>query len=91
VGVLYPSPGRELTPRELGVLVDDARRAGVRAVFTEPQLGETGAKALADELGAGIGMLDPLGGQGIAGRDSYPALLRFNARALAEALGRSHD
>lgn len=50
VGVLYPSPGRELTPRELGVLVDDARRAGVRAVFTEPQLGETGATALADEL-----------------------------------------
>jgi len=86
VGVLYPAPGRELSPRGLAALVDQARRAGVHAVFTEPQLGETVAQALAEELGARIGMLDPLGGPAVAGRDSYQALLRFNARALAEAL-----
>ncbi len=91
VGVLYPAPGRELGPRELGAVVDEARRAGVHAVFTEPQLGETGARALADELDARVGMLDPLGGPAVAGRDSYLALLRFNARALAETLGGQHE
>jgi ABC-type Zn uptake system ZnuABC Zn-binding protein ZnuA len=91
VGVLYPAPGRELSPRELGSLIDEARRAGVHAVFTEPQLGETGVKALADELHARIGVLDPLGGPGIAGRESYQALLRFNTRALAEALDGRRD
>jgi zinc transport system substrate-binding protein len=91
VGVLYPSPGRELSPRELAALIDEARRAGVRAVFTEPQLGETGAQALVEELGARIGVLDPLGGSGVAGRDSYEALLRFNARELADTLGAGYD
>jgi zinc transport system substrate-binding protein len=91
VGVLYPAPGRELSPRELAALVDQSRRAGVQAVFTEPQLGETGAKALADELHARIGVLDPLGGPMVADRNSYDALLRFNARALARTLGGRHE
>jgi zinc transport system substrate-binding protein len=91
VGVLYPSPGRELTPREFAALVDEARRAGVRAVFTEPQLGDTGVRALADELGAQIGVLDPLGGPALADRNSYIALLRFDARALARTLGGQHE
>jgi zinc transport system substrate-binding protein len=91
VGVLYPAPGRELSPRELAGLVDQAGRAGVQAVFTEPQLGEAGARALADELGAHIGVLDPLGGPTVTGRDSYLALLRFNARELARAMRRRHE
>jgi zinc transport system substrate-binding protein len=91
VGVLYPAPGRELSPRELAALVDQARRASVHAVFTEPQLGETGVRALADELHARIGVLDPLGGPMVADRNSYEALLRFNARALARTLGGRHE
>jgi zinc transport system substrate-binding protein len=87
VGVLYPAPGRESSPRELAGLVDQARRAGVHAVFTEPQLGETGARALANELDARIGTLDPLGGPMVADRNSYEALLRYNARELAKTLG----
>jgi zinc transport system substrate-binding protein len=91
VGVVLPAPGQELSPRGLGTLVDEARRAGVRAVFTEPQLGETGARALADELGARIGVLDPLGGPAVADRSSYQALLRFNARAFARTMGGPYD
>ena len=91
VGVLSPAPGRELSPRELGRLIDEARHAGVHAVFTEPQLGEAGARALASELDARVGTLDPLGGPGVAGRDSYPALLRFNAGTLASTLGRRRE
>jgi zinc transport system substrate-binding protein len=87
IGVLYPVPGRELGPREFATLVDQARRARVQAVFTEPQLGATGAKALAEDLGARIGTLDPLGGSAVADRNSYEALLRYNARELARTLG----
>jgi len=91
VGVLYPAPGQELSPRGLATVVDQARRVRVRAVFTEPQLGETGARAIADELDARIGMLDPLGGPAVADRNSYEALMRFNARELATTLGGPHE
>jgi len=91
IGVLYPAPGQELTPRGLATVIDQARRARVHAVFTEPQLGEAGARALADELDARIGMLDPLGGPAVADRNSYDALLRFNARELARTLGGPHE
>ena len=87
LGTLYPAPGRELSPRELAALVDRARESGVRAVFTEPQLGEQGARALAEELEASVGMLDPLGGPLLPGRDSYFALLRYNAHQFAQVLG----
>ena len=71
LGAVYPSPGRELSPRALADLVDRARAAGVRAVFTEPQLGEVGARALAADLGVPLHVLDPLGGRGVEGRDGY--------------------
>jgi ABC-type Zn uptake system ZnuABC Zn-binding protein ZnuA len=67
-------------------LVEQARTAGVRAVFTEPQLGETGARALAGELGLPVYVLDPLGGPGLDGRDSYLKMMRFNTMQIARAL-----
>jgi hypothetical protein len=36
-------------------------------------------------------VLDPLGGPTVTGRDSYLALLRFNARELARAMRRRHE
>jgi ABC-type Zn uptake system ZnuABC Zn-binding protein ZnuA len=87
VGVVYRAEGREPSPRELAALVDRARRAGVRAVFTEPQLGEIGVRALADEIGATVETLDPLGGAGVPGRGSYIELLRHDAGVFARALG----
>ncbi len=89
LGAIYESPGREPSARALAALVDAARAAGVRAVFTEPQLGETGARALAGELGVPVVVLDPLGGPGLEGRDSYLAMMRFNTEQIARALGES--
>jgi ABC-type Zn uptake system ZnuABC Zn-binding protein ZnuA len=86
VGVVY-AEGREPSPRELAALVDRARRAKVHAVFTEPQLGDLGVRALADELDATVEILDPLGGGGVAERGSYFELLRYDARIFARALG----
>ena len=87
VGAVYGSPGREPSTRGLARLVEEARAAGVRAVFIEPQLGEAGARAVAGELGVPVGLLDPLGGAGLEGRGSYLDLMRFNARQMALSLG----
>ncbi len=86
LGSVYPSPGQEPSSRALADLVDKARAAGVGAVFTEPQLGETGARALAAELGVPIHVLDPLGGPGLEGRESYLSMMRFNTDQIADAL-----
>lgn len=86
LGAIYHSPGQEPSARALAALVDQARAAGVRAVFTEPQLGETGARALAGELGVPVYVLDPLGGSGLDGRDSYLKMMRFNTMQIARAL-----
>jgi ABC-type Zn2+ transport system substrate-binding protein/surface adhesin len=87
IGAIYASPGREPSSRHLAQLVDGARAAGVRAVFIEPQLGEAGARTVASELGVGVHLLDPQGGEDQPGRDSYASLLRLNTAAMVEALG----
>lgn len=87
VGAVYESPGREPSPRHMAELVEAARRAGVGAVFVEPQLGELGARAIAAELGAEVRLLDPQGGEGQEGRDGYLALMRYNTEQLVDALG----
>ncbi len=86
LGAVYSSPGQEPSPRALADLVERARAAGVRAVFTEPQLGETGAKALAGELSVPVYVLDPLGGPGLDGRETYLEMMRFNTMQMARAL-----
>ena len=86
LGAIYPSPGQEPSARAIADLEEKARAAGVRVVFTEPQLGETGARALAGELGVPVRVLDPLGGPGLVGRESYLGMMRFNADQIAAAL-----
>jgi zinc transport system substrate-binding protein len=87
IGAVHPSPGRELGARELARLVDDARARGVGAVIAEPQLGRAGVDALARELDVPVAVADPVGGEGVEGREDYLSLMRFNARAFARALG----
>jgi zinc transport system substrate-binding protein len=87
IGVLHPSPGSEVGPRELARLVDTARRRGGAAVIAEPQLGRAGVDALARELAVRVEIADPVGGDGLEGRDDYLSLMRYNARAFARALG----
>lgn len=86
---IHASPGSEPSSRGLAALVDSARARDVGAVFAEPQLGRTAARALAAELGVPVRLLDPLGGAGLEGRDGYASLIRYNARTLAEALVRA--
>jgi len=91
VGTLHRHPGQEPSARYLAELVDEARKAGVRAVFSEPQLAGTAARALAAELGVPVVVLDPLGGPGVEGRDGYLELLRWNTLQLVRGLGGSAE
>lgn len=87
LGSLYERPGHEPSARGLAGLVAAARAAGVATVLAEPQLAPSAARALAAELGGSVRIVDPMGGAGVEGRDGYAALLRFNGRAFAAALG----
>jgi zinc transport system substrate-binding protein len=87
IGALHPSPGSEVGARELARLVDTARQRGGAAVIAEPQLGRAGVDALARELDVRVEIADPVGGEGLEGRDDYLSLMRYNARAFAHALG----
>jgi zinc transport system substrate-binding protein len=82
VAVIEPFPGREPSPRYLAELAKLMQKEGVNAVVIEPQLSTTAAQALARETGAKVGMLDPTGGQGVLGRNSYVALMRYNVAEL---------
>ena len=87
IGVVQESPGSEPTPRALARLVTGARRAGLAAIFVEPQLPPRSAALIAAESGASTVTVDPVGDPSDPERNSYEGLLRFNARAFARALG----
>jgi len=86
IGSVHEQPGAEPSARELGAMVEEAREAGVAAIFSEPQIGEAAARALATELDVPILLLDPLGGPGVEERDGYLALIRFNTRQFVQGL-----
>jgi zinc transport system substrate-binding protein len=84
--VVEPFPGREPSPRYLAGLSQLMRREQVQAVVIEPQLNTTAAQALARETGARVGLMDPYGGLGVPGRESYIGLMRYNVAALVKLL-----
>jgi ABC-type Zn uptake system ZnuABC Zn-binding protein ZnuA len=83
--VFEPYPGREPSPRFVAEFQRQVRASGVRTLFAEPQLSLEPLRPLARDLGVTLSVLDPVGG--VAGRDTYLALLRFNARQVAAAGG----
>lgn len=87
VGVVEEAPGEEPSPRELASLAAAARAAGVRAILIEPQLDPRVARTLAAEFGGTTVLVDPNGDPADPERARYEALLRWNARAFARALG----
>lgn len=83
-GILEVAPGQEPSPRHVRDLVQRIERDNVRAIIVEPQLSPRGAEVLAQETGATLVELDPLGG--LAPGDDYVEFIRWNAQRLAEAL-----
>jgi zinc transport system substrate-binding protein len=88
-GVIHLHPGQDPSSREVAELLGIARARHIPCLFTEPQLGDMAARALASELSLPTRMLDPLGGPGAEGREGYFSLLRYNTRQLVAGLGGS--
>lgn len=86
--VITDFPGQEPSAAALGGLVDFCRRQGITVVSAEPQFPRQIAATIASEIGGEVVLLDPLGGTGLEGRESYPDLMRYNAVVLKDALSK---
>jgi zinc transport system substrate-binding protein len=82
--VIEQSPGREPSPAELARIVGTAKRIGARAIFAEPQFSSKAADTIAQETGAHVLLLDPLGSS-LADRN-YISMMRYNVSQMAKAL-----
>lgn len=82
--VIERFPGREASPAELARVIDSARRIGARAIFAEHQFSAKTAETIAEESGARVVVLDPLGSSLEDG--GYIALMRHNVRRMREVL-----
>lgn len=82
--VVEPVPGREPTARYMADLLDAIRKAGVVALFSEPQLDPRAARAIAGEAGLPLYEIDPVGGS--TGTDTYEKLLDQVTDVLDKAL-----
>ncbi len=83
-GSIEEAPGREPTPRQIERIVKGIKEKGIRAVFAEPQFNPRSARIIAQEAGAKLLMLDPVGGT--PGRDSYIKLMEYNLGVMSEAM-----
>lgn len=83
-GSIEVAPGKQPSPNYLKQLSDKINATNTKAIFSEPQLSEMSAKAVAENTGTLLFVLDPLGGE--PGRTKYSDLLLYNARILQKAL-----
>jgi zinc transport system substrate-binding protein len=82
--VIQRSPGREPSPAEVAQIIETAQRIGVQAIFAEPQFSAKAAHTIAEESGAHVLFLDPLGSS--LCDPCYPNLMRYNVAQMAKAL-----
>jgi len=86
VAAVEEFPGREPSAKWLSELVRLAGAYDIDVIFAEPQLSRKAAEVIAGEIDGQVLILDPLGGEGIPGRDSYIELIRYNTAVFKEAL-----
>lgn len=86
VATLVPGGANaEPSASEVGAVVEAIRQYDVRAVYAEPQFSSQLIEAVADEAGVPVLTLySDATGEGVA---NYEAMMRANARAIAEGLG----
>lgn len=82
--VVEPLAGKEPTPKYIAEVLAAIKRGEASALFSEPQFDRGPGETIAREAGIPLGELDPVGG--VAGRDSYEALLGWDTDQLEQAL-----
>jgi zinc transport system substrate-binding protein len=83
---VFEADAASLGPRQLERVVNFVKANNVKVIFAEPQFPADKLAALAEQTGATVKQLDPLGSPDLQGRDSYLALMRYNLARLREAL-----
>jgi zinc transport system substrate-binding protein len=83
-GSIEPAPGKEPSVKYISGLADKIKKSKTKALFTEPQLPEKPAKALAEASKLKIYTLDPIGG--LPGGDSYIDMMNYNTDIFYKAL-----
>jgi zinc transport system substrate-binding protein len=86
VGVIEATPGRDPTPIQIGNIVDQIKKHGIRALFAEPQLNPKAAEIIAREADVKVLLLDPLGGPKLKNRNTYLDLMKYNLNMLERAM-----
>ena len=86
VGVVMPFPGRAPSARQMAHVIQTAREAGAAAVLIEPQFNPRIARTLAEQFGAKLVLVDPMGHPDKPYGKDYISLMRFNGAAFEEAL-----
>jgi zinc transport system substrate-binding protein len=84
IATLESIPGRELSAKEFGDLLKLVRSRNIRALFGDLQSPSKTIRMLAQETGAQLVMLDPLGGT--MDTKTYLEMMRFNVRRMGTAL-----
>jgi zinc transport system substrate-binding protein len=82
--VVEPIAGTEPTGAYIMEVVAAIKRGKAAAIFTEPQLAKGPGETISKEAGIPLGELDPVGG--VDGRETYEALLTWNADQLEKVL-----
>ena len=81
--VVETTPGKEPSPAEVAEIVRTAKAIGAKAIFAEPQFSSKAAAVIAEESGAQVLFLNPLG-QPPDYR--YIDLMRYNLNEMSKAL-----
>ncbi|MBZ5496141.1 MAG: metal ABC transporter substrate-binding protein [Acidobacteriia bacterium] len=81
--VIERSPGQEPSPAEIAAIVRKAREIKARVIFAEPQFSTKAAEVIAEESGARVLLLNPLGRPPDY---RYLDLMRYNLSQISMAL-----
>lgn len=87
IAVIEREPGSEPSARELADTITLIKRNGITALFSEPQYPSAAARAIAQETGAQVYVLDPAV-TGPDDYDAYIAIMENNVSVLKKAFAR---
>ncbi|MCB2203975.1 metal ABC transporter substrate-binding protein [bacterium] len=83
-GVLEATPGREISAKEMGALIDLMRADDIHAIFTDVRKSTHAVEVLAESTDARVALLDPIGSD--ASALHYLELMHYNVAEITRVL-----
>jgi zinc transport system substrate-binding protein len=85
-GAIEEVPSKEPSGELISKLVDEIKKQGITVVFAEPQINPKAAEVVAQEGGAKVKFIDPLGNPDKPDVSTYIKLMQHNVAVMAEVL-----